>query len=98
MGDAPIRTCAGCRRRRPQSELIRVVRGPDGVVRLDQHGPGGKASGASVTGRAPGRGAYVCADDPCVERALQTGALVRALGKHGPELPQVLRAATKNRV
>ena len=97
MGDAPVRTCAGCRRKRPQSELIRVVRGPDGVVRLDQSSSGRKAPGAPVTGRAPGRGAYVCADDPCVERALQTGALARALGPHGPELAQDLRAATKNR-
>ena len=98
MGDAPIRTCAGCRRRRQQSELIRVVRGPDGVVRLDQSSSGRKESGIPVTGRAPGRGVYVCADDRCAERALKTGALARALGKHGPELARDLRAATKNRV
>ncbi|MDQ5815751.1 MAG: YlxR family protein, partial [Actinomycetota bacterium] len=55
MGDAPIRTCAGCRRRRPQPELIRVVRGPDGVVSLDHDDAVRAASGASVTGRAPGR-------------------------------------------
>nr|MBA2600504.1 YlxR family protein [Actinomycetota bacterium] len=98
MGNAPIRTCAGCRRRRPQPELIRVVRGPDGVVSLDHDDADRGSSGASVTGRAPGRGAYVCADGSCVERALRTGALVRALGPHGPEVAQDLRAATKNRV
>ncbi|HEX2196047.1 MAG TPA: DUF448 domain-containing protein, partial [Actinomycetota bacterium] len=29
----PVRTCTGCRARRPKDELVRVVRGPDGVVR-----------------------------------------------------------------
>ncbi|MDQ3619812.1 MAG: YlxR family protein [Actinomycetota bacterium] len=98
MANAPIRTCAGCRRRRPQSELIRVVRGPDGVVSLDRGAAVRGASGASATGRSPGRGAYVCADGSCIERALRTGAFVRALGRHGLELAQDLRAAMKNRV
>jgi hypothetical protein len=31
------------------------------------------------TGKAPGRGAYVCADEACQEAALKKGALRRAL-------------------
>jgi len=36
------------------------------------------------TGRAPGRGAYVCVDPGCRERALARGALARALGTPVP--------------
>ena len=59
-----IRTCAGCRGKRPQGQLMRVARGVDGAVKLGRHG---------------GRGAYVCFDRSCVERALSSGALRRAL-------------------
>jgi len=63
----PIRTCLGCRQRRPKRELVRLVRRADGVVACD-------ASRA-----APGRGAYVCADAACLERALKAGRLSQAL-------------------
>lgn len=64
----PMRMCIGCRERRPKRELVRVVRSPEGQVTLD---PSGKASG---------RGAYVCADNPaCLTRAVRSHALERAL-------------------
>jgi uncharacterized protein len=61
---APTRTCLGCRQRRPKRELVRLVRRPDGLVAVDAAGPG--------------RGAYVCAEPACVERALKTGRLAHA--------------------
>jgi predicted RNA-binding protein YlxR (DUF448 family) len=36
--------------------------------------------GLDPTGRAPGRGAYVCPEPACREAALKKGALRRALG------------------
>ena len=51
----PERTCVGCRRSRPKSALIRLVRSPDGSVGVDRDG------------RAQGRGAYVCSPQ-CAER------------------------------
>jgi len=63
----PIRTCVGCRQRRPQRELVRLVRGADGVVARD------------ATGGAVGRGAYVCVEVACLERALKGGRLAQAL-------------------
>jgi uncharacterized protein len=63
----PIRTCLGCRQRRPKRSLVRLVRRSDDVVAVD------------VAGMAPGRGAYVCADPACLERALKTGRLAQAL-------------------
>jgi len=63
----PLRTCLACRRRRPKRSLVRLVRRADGTVAVD------------AAGVAPGRGAYVCAEDPaCVERALKAGRLSQA--------------------
>ena len=67
MKHVPIRTCAGCRQRRPKRELVRLVRGADGVVVRD------------ATGGAVGRGAYVCVEVACLERALKGGRLAQAL-------------------
>jgi predicted RNA-binding protein YlxR (DUF448 family) len=62
----PMRTCLGCRRRRAKRELVRLARRPDGIVVVDAAGTG------------PGRGAYVCGEPDCVERALKTGRLAHA--------------------
>ena len=63
----PQRTCIGCRTVRPKRELLRVVRTPDGAVVFDP------------TGRRAGRGAYLCPDPACLERALKARELGRAL-------------------
>ncbi len=63
----PERTCVGCRGKAEKRVLLRVVRGPDGGVRVD---PGGSAAG---------RGAYVHPDPECVALATRRGALARAL-------------------
>jgi predicted RNA-binding protein YlxR (DUF448 family) len=65
-----------CRTTSAKRELVRIVRTPDGRVVSDP------------TGRLPGRGAYLCADGSCWGRALQRGALSRALGV---PLPAALR-------
>ena len=64
MTHAPTRTCLGCRTPRPKRELVRLVRRPDGRVVVDAVGPG--------------RGAYVCAEPGCVEKALKAGRLGHA--------------------
>ena len=66
MRHVPHRTCLGCRQRRAKRELVRLVRRPDGLVDAD------------LGGRLPGRGAYVCAEAACAERALKTGRLAQA--------------------
>jgi len=63
----PTRTCVACRTARPKRELLRVVRTPGGTIALD------------ATGRAPGRGAYVCVDPACHDLAMAKGTLRRAL-------------------
>lgn len=63
----PLRICVGCRAKRPKQELIRLVRTPQGDLRLD---PGGKISG---------RGAYICRQDSCLEQALKGKRLEKNL-------------------
>jgi predicted RNA-binding protein YlxR (DUF448 family) len=55
-----------------------VVRSPDGMIAIDP------------TGRAPGRGAYLCHDAACFATAGRRHALERALG--GPLPPAVVDA------
>ncbi len=69
----PIRQCIGCRERRPKRELVRIVRSPEGVVSLDR------------SGKANGRGAYLCHDTSCLRRAVKSNALARALEAPIPE-------------
>ncbi|MGE3619692.1 MAG: YlxR family protein [Acidimicrobiia bacterium] len=67
-----MRTCVGCRRRASPDELVRVVRAPDGTLRVGR--------------TLPGRGAWLCAGSvSCRERAARRGAMARAL--RGPVDP-----------
>ena len=69
----PQRQCMGCRERKNKRELIRVVRGTDGTVGLD------------FSGKAPGRGAYICPNPDCLKKALRSKALDRSLETEFPE-------------
>ena len=63
----PMRMCVGCREMKPKMTLLRVVKPQDGDARIDR------------TGKAPGRGAYVCDDIECLKKAQKSRALERAL-------------------
>ena len=52
----PLRQCVGCREMKPKKELVRVVRSPQGEISID------------TKGKAPGRGAYVCPSQQCLQR------------------------------
>ena len=69
----PMRQCLGCREMKPKKELIRVVRSPEGEIRLD------------FKGRANGRGAYVCPDAGCLKKAVRAKALERAFSCQIPQ-------------
>ena len=77
----PMRMCVSCREMQPKKELVRVVRTPEGAVVLD------------TTGRANGRGAYLCKKSACLEKAIKSRALERALeNKIDSETYDTLRA------
>ncbi|HTY79933.1 MAG TPA: YlxR family protein [Candidatus Bathyarchaeia archaeon] len=79
MTAAPQRTCIGCRKKWPKGGLVRLVRGTDGRVVVDDDG------------RAEGRGAYVCLDPSCLGKALNPGRLGHAFKR--PSEPPALGAA-----
>ena len=62
-----MRMCVGCREMKPKRELIRVMRNAENEIKLDK------------TSKAPGRGAYLCPNSGCLERAIKTRAWERAL-------------------
>ena len=78
----PERTCVACGSKKPKAELLRVARSPQGQVTVDP------------TGRAPGRGAYICGPN-CWETALGRGRLARSLGStlSGNELDAIRKEA-----
>ena len=82
----PVRQCVGCREHRPKRELVRVVRSPEGVVSLD------------FSGKANGRGAYLCRNPECLKKAARSRALERALDVRLPEgmLDELAEAFAKN--
>lgn len=63
----PQRMCLGCMQMKPKKELIRVVRNKECEVNLD------------LTGKAPGRGAYICRNVECFEKAYKAKKFERAL-------------------
>lgn len=77
----PQRKCIGCAERRDKGDLVRVVRTPDGEIRLDS------------TGRAAGRGAYLCKSKKCLARARKSHRLETNLGG---EIPEAVYAALES--
>lgn len=63
----PQRKCVVCEEMFPKKSLLRIVRSPEGDVKLD------------LSGKASGRGAYLCQKLSCFEQAKQKGSLERAL-------------------
>jgi predicted RNA-binding protein YlxR (DUF448 family) len=79
----PQRICVGCRQTKGKKELIRLVRTPEGQVKIDK------------TGKISGRGAYLCCKIDCFHAALAGKHLERALRM---ELPQDLVAALEKTI
>jgi predicted RNA-binding protein YlxR (DUF448 family) len=62
----PMRKCVGCMESKPKRELIRIV--------AEDHG-----AKVDLTGKANGRGAYVCPNKECVSKAIKRKAIGRSL-------------------
>lgn len=61
----PMRRCCGCNEQKPKKELIRVVRSSEGEISLD------------LTGKASGRGAYICNSLECLKKARKSRRIDR---------------------
>ena len=66
MKKLPQRKCIGCNVSKNKNELIRIVKNKSGEIQMDR------------TGRAAGRGAYLCDDVTCLEKAIKGHRLEKA--------------------
>ena len=64
---SPKRLCSGCQTFQDKKAMVRIVRTPTGEVVVDP------------TGKAPGRGGYVCKNAECIQQARSGKGLERAL-------------------
>ena len=63
----PLRKCIACNEMKPKKELVRVVKSKENIVSVD------------LTGKANGRGAYICPTIECFEEAFKNKKFQRAL-------------------
>ncbi|MGL5650270.1 MAG: RNase P modulator RnpM [Paraclostridium sp.] len=69
----PQRKCIACQDRDNKKELVRIVKNKEGHIFLDK------------TGKANGRGAYICNCSECLKKAIKSNALSRAFKMEIPE-------------
>ncbi|MDD3192450.1 MAG: YlxR family protein [Oscillospiraceae bacterium] len=69
----PMRMCTGCGQMKPKRELVRVVKSQEGEISLD------------LTGKKAGRGAYVCRDIQCLQKARKARRLEKAFSCRIPD-------------
>lgn len=81
----PLRKCTGCQEMKNKKEMIRIVRDPQGGVSIDR------------TGKKAGRGAYLCDQEECLEKALKSRGIERSLSVTlSGELLEALRKEFKS--
>ena len=62
----PMRQCIGCGEMKPKKEMIRVIKTAEDEIILD------------TTGRKNGRGAYICPESACLQKAIKCKGLERS--------------------
>ena len=67
MKNIPQRTCTVCRMQKNKNELLRIVKNKENNIKVDENG------------KEQGRGAYICYDMDCLEKAIKTKKLEKAL-------------------
>ena len=75
----PMRMCLGCNEMKPKKELVRVVKAPQ----KEEAAP--PEISLDLTGKKPGRGAYLCRDAQCLQLARKARRLERAFSCKIPE-------------
>lgn len=68
----PLRMCIACRQMKEKKNLIRVVKTSESNFILDK------------TGKANGRGAYLCDESTCFEKCVKQKCLNRAFKENVP--------------
>jgi len=60
MNRQPQRTCMGCNQKKDKKDLIRIVKNKENEISIDR------------TGKAQGRGSYICDNITCLEKLIKT--------------------------
>ena len=77
----PLRKCIGCNEMKDKRELVRIVRNKEGEISVD------------LTGKKPGRGAYICKSTDCLNKAQKAKRLERTFSTAiAPEIYDTLRS------
>ena len=67
MKNKPQRTCTVCRKQKNKNELLRIVKNKENIINVDE------------LGKQPGRGAYICYDMECLEKAQKSKRIEKSL-------------------
>jgi predicted RNA-binding protein YlxR (DUF448 family) len=59
----PMRLCIACKESKPKRELIRIIKDNTDKISLD------------LTGKANGRGAYICDNEECIKKCVKNKLL-----------------------
>ena len=65
MKKIPMRKCLGCQESKPKKELCRIVKTQNGEIIIDD------------TGKLEGRGAYICYNEECLDKAIKQKRIQR---------------------
>ena len=81
----PLRKCVGCGAMTNKKEMIRIVRSPEGDFSVD------------ATGKKNGRGAYLCNNEDCLEKAVKGHGLEKSFSTTiSKEVYDALKTEFKN--
>ena len=81
----PMRQCTGCREMKSKKEMLRVLKTTEDEIVLD------------ITGKKNGRGAYICPEVSCLEKAKKAKRLERAFECAIPaEVYEAMESELKN--
>ena len=76
-GKIPERMCIMCRQMKPKKEMLRIVTDENGTLTVD------------ITGKANGRGAYICTDESCRAKMKSAKILRKVFGaNHGEDFSE----------
>ena len=67
MKNKPQRTCMGCNSKKDKNVLIRIVKNNKNEITVDK------------TGKLEGRGAYICNSMECLEKAIKSRRIEKAI-------------------
>ena len=69
----PMRMCIACHEMKPKKEMLRIVKPKEGDAFID------------FTGKAAGRGAYICNNPDCVKKLKKAAGLHDIIIVEGPQ-------------